>query len=78
MRVKKYFCKCGRRIKKKEIPYCQNCLLAEYNRLKRSAKTKSNKNMITNQITEEEEFPRETPEEESEKEEEETTDEDEK
>jgi len=74
----KYFCKvCGKRIKKKEIPYCQNCLLAEYNRLKRSAKTKSNKNMITNQITEEEEFPRETPEEESEKEEEETTDEDE-
>ena len=74
MRVKKYFCKvCGKRIKKKEIPYCQNCLLAEYNRLKRSAKTKSNKNML-NQITEEEEFPKETPEEE---EEEETEDEEE-
>jgi len=72
MRVKKYFCKCGRRIKKKEIPYCQNCLLAEYNRLKRSAKTKSNKNMITNQIDPD------TPEEdEEETTEEETTDEDE-
>lgn len=73
MQVKKYFCKCGRRIKKKEIPYCQDCLLAEYQRQKKVAKLKSNKNMITNQITEEEEFPTktETPEEE------EKTDEDE-
>jgi len=72
MQVKKYFCKCGRRIKKKEIPYCQDCLLAEYQRQKKVAKLKSNKNMITNQITEEEEFPTktETPEEESEESEE--------
>lgn len=67
----KYFCNCGKRIKKKEIPYCQDCLLAEYQRQKKVAKSKSNKNMITNQI-EEEEFPTktETPEEESEESEE--------
>ena len=72
MQVKKYFCKCGRRIKKKEIPYCQNCLLAEYNQQKKVAKLKSNKKMITNKIDPD------TPEEdEEETTEEETTDEDE-
>jgi len=70
----KYFCeKCGRKILKKEIPYCQDCLLAEYQRQKKVAKLKSNKNMLTNQIEAPEEEPtpsEETPEEEGDEEEE--------
>jgi len=73
----KYFCeKCGRKILKKEIPYCQDCLLAEYQRQKKVAKLKSNKNMNFKlqeapEAPEEEPTPsEETPEEEGDEEEE--------
>jgi len=41
MTTKKYFCeKCGRKIKKRELPYCENCKMEIYLSLKKRSKNK--------------------------------------
>ncbi len=41
--TKKFFCdKCSKRIKAKEIPWCQNCRIIEFNKQKKVAGNKSN------------------------------------
>ena len=69
MHVKKFWCrKCGRKIKKRDYPWCELCRLEEYQ--KGRVKTKSKNNMNFKLQDEEkpaeagtEEAPEETPEE---------------